>query len=236
MVRWLAILGAAALAIGVAYGQSSQPSQPALPLGQAPMMGPSMMQGGGMGMGMGQMPMMQMMSPDMMMGQGMMQQGMMNPAMMGPGMMGPGMMGPGMMGPGMVGSGMAGGDMTGPMMCRGQMGMMGMADSAPSYLEARLAFVKSELAIGAAQQAAWDKYAAALRAQVKPMAARMAAMRQAMADAADFPARFDARVSMLEGQLSSLKSVRDAAVALYGDLSAEQKRKADSLLPMSLCM
>lgn len=211
MFRWIAIPAAIVLAIGAAYAQSSSPSQsqPTLPLGQGSMMGNHMMGGGAMGMDPSMMPMMQ---------------------MMGPGM------GHGMMGAGMMGQGTMGQEMAGPMMCRAQMGMMGMANSAGSYLEARLAFVKSELAIDQAQDSAWQSYAAALRGQAKPMMARMSGMRHAMTTEMDFPARFDARVTALEGQLSSLKTVRDAAVGLYGQLSADQKRKADALLPMSLCM
>jgi len=217
MFRWIAILAAIALAIGAAYGQSSSPSQvqPALPLGQNQMMMGPMMNGGAMGMDPSMMPMMQ---------------------MMGSGMTGPGMMGVGMMGTGMMGAGMMGQDMMGPMMCRAQMGMMGMAASAESYLEARLAFVKAELAIDQAQEAGWQKYATALRGGAKPMFARMSGMRHAMATELDFPVRFDARVSVLEGQLSSLKAVRDAAIGLYGQLNAGQKSKADTLLPMSLCI
>jgi hypothetical protein len=47
---------------------------------------------------------------------------------------------------------------------------------------------------------------------------------------------FDARITLLEGRLASLKAVREAAVELYGELDDEQKQKADTLLPMSLCM
>ena len=227
MFRWIAIMAAIALGIGAAFAQSTSPSQvePVPPLGQNQMMGSPMMNGGMMGMDFNMMSMMQMMNSGMM-GQGMMGQGMMNSGMMGPGMMNSGMMGPGMMGQ----------DMMGPMMCRGQMGMMGAAGSGASYLEARLAFVKSELAIDQSQEADWQKYAAALRGQVKPMSARMSGMQHAMTTEMDFPARFDAHLAMLEGHLASLKAVRDAAVGLYGQLNAEQKHKADTLLLTSLCM
>jgi len=234
MFRWIAIVAAIALAIGAAFAQSTPPSQiePVPPLGQTPMMGSPMMNGGATWMDQGTMPMMQMMQ---MMNSGTMGPGMMG-GMMGPGMMNSGIMGPGMMNAGMMGPGMMGQDMMGPMMCRGQMGMMGAAGSGASYLEARLAFVKSELAIDQSQEAEWQKYAAALRGQVKPMSTRMSGMQHAMTTEMDFPARFDAHVTMLEGHLASLKAVRDAAVGLYGQLNAEQKHKADALLLTSLCM
>jgi hypothetical protein len=219
MFRWIAIFAAAALAVGAAYGQSSAPqTQPTLPLDQGQMMGHMMnspMNGGMMPMDPSMMPMMQ---------------------MMGAGMMGPGMMGPEMMGPGMMGSGMMNQGMMGPTMCRGQMGAMGSASAPASYLEARLAFAKSELAIDGSQEDVWQAYATALRGQVQPTATRMAGMQQAMMGDAAFPARFDARVAMLEDQLSGLKSVREAAVGLYATLNDAQKHNADALLPMSLCM
>jgi hypothetical protein len=110
----------------------------------------------------------------------------------------------------------------------------GMAGSPASHLEARLAFTKSELAITAAQDAAWQAYAAALRSQAQP--ADMAAKHHAMMSDAAFPARFDARIAMLESRIAGLKAVREAAVALYGKLDDGQKKKADALLPMSFCL
>lgn len=157
---------------------------------------------------------------DQMMGGSMMQ--MMH--MMESGMMGSG----GMMGQDMAGSG-----------CRGQMAMMraaGMEGSPASHLEGRLAFTKAELAITAAQDTAWQAYAQALRDQAPAMPADMMAKHDAMMGAAAFPAKFDARITMLEDRLASLKAIREAAVALYGKLDGGQKKKADGLLPMSLCL
>lgn len=211
MVRWIAIAAAIALAAGTAYGQSAPQTQPMLPLGQGQTMGGHMnspMMGGNAELQHGMMSMMQMMH------------------MMESGMMGPGTQDAGMM---------MGQDMGGPM-CRGHMAMMhaaGMEGSPASHLEARLAFTKAELAITAAQDAGWQAYAAALRSQVQPAA--MATRHHAMMTGAAFPARFDARITMLEEQLTDLKAVRDAAVALYGSLDDGQKTKADALLPMSLC-
>lgn len=213
MFRWIAILAAVALAVGVAYGQSSQ-TQPTLPLGQSQTMGhmnSPMMNGGAWPMNAGVMQMMQMMASEL----------------TGPGMQNGGM-GASMMDP----------DMTIPT-CRGQMaamGMMGMTGSPVSRLEARLAFGRSELAINDAQDAAWQAYATVLRDQVRPIPAEMGGMQRVAAGTADFAAMFDARITLLEGRLASLKAVREAALELYGELNDEQKRKADTLLPMSLCM
>lgn len=213
MFRWIGILAAVALAVGVAYGQSSQ-TQPTLPVGQSQMMGhmnSPMMNGGAWPMNAGVIQMMQMMAS--------------------------GLMAPGMQNAGM-GAGMMDPDMTGPT-CRGQMaamGMMGMSGSPASHLEARLAFARSELAVNDAQDAAWQAYATILRSQVRPIPAQMGEMQRVVARPADFAAMFDARITLLEGRLASLKAVREAAVELYGELNDEQKQKADTLLPMSLCM
>src|SRR5512145_2788967 len=96
MLRWIAVLAATALAVSVAYGQSSPQTQPTLPLGQGPSMGGHMsspMMNGSAGMEHGMMSMMQRMH-------------MMDSAMMGLGMQNADMMG-----------------QAGPM-CRGQMAMM----------------------------------------------------------------------------------------------------------------
>ena len=213
MFRWIAILAAVALAIGVAYGQSSQ-TQPTLPVGQSQMMGrmnSTMMNGGAWPMNAGAIQMMQMMAS--------------------------GLMGPGMQDSG-LGASIMDPDMTGPM-CRGQMaamGMMEMIGSPASRLEARLAFARSELAINDVQDAAWQAYATVLRGQVRPSPAQADGMQGVVAGPADFAAMFDARITLLEGRLASLKTVRETAVELYGQLNDEQRQKAATLLPMSLCI
>ena len=212
MFRWFAVLATVVLAVSVAYGQSSPQSQPTLPLGPGQTMGSPMhhpMMSGNVELEHGMMSMMQMMH------------------MMESGMMGSGM-NEDMMGHEMGGS-----------VCRGQMAMMhaaGMEGSPASHLEARLAFVRTELAITAAQDAVWQEYATVLRDQARPMQADMTAKHDAMMGNATFPAKFDARIAMLEGRLASLKAVREAAATLYGKLDGGQKKKADDLLPMSLCL
>lgn len=208
MLRWIATIAAIALAAGAAFGQSSPPppAQPTLPLGSGQTMGHHMMNGESMGPWM--------MDPSTMPMMQMMQ--MMH------------MMDAGMMGPGMMGSGAA-------MMCGVQRGMA-MAGAPGSYLEGRLAFVKAELAIDQAQEADWQKYAGAVRDGAQPMFSAMSGMHRAAADGSNFPGQFDARIQALEGQLSGLKAIRGAAVGLYDHLNQVQKQKADTLLPMSLCM
>jgi hypothetical protein len=209
MFRWIAIVAAMALAAGAAFGQSSSPpsAQPTLPLGSGQTMGHHTTTGEATGPS-------SMMDPSMM------------PMMQMMRMMH--MMDAGMMGPGMMESGM-------PMMCDVRPGMP-MAGAPGSYLEGRLAFVKAELAIDQAQEPDWQKYAGAVRDRARPMFSAMSGMHRAAADGSSFPSQFDARIEALEGQLSGLKAIRGAAVGLYDHLNPMQKQKADTLLPMSLCM
>ena len=157
-----------------------------------------------------------------------------NGGAMGPSMMDPStmpmmqMMEAGMMGPGMMDSGMGG-----PMSCNAQSGMEGAPGS---YLEGRLAFVKAELAIDQTQEANWQTFAEAVRDRAQPMFHGMHGMHNAATDGSAFPARIDTHIKMLDDRLSGLKAVRAAAVGLYDHLNPAQKQKADTLLPMSLCM
>jgi len=172
-------------------------------------------------------------------------QQMMNGQTMGPPMMDPSnmpmmqmmqmmhMMEAGMMGPGMMDSGLMDSGMGGPMSCNAQAGKAGAPGS---YLEGRLAFVKAELAIEQAQEADWQAFATAVRDQAQPMFHGMHGMHDAAADGSGFPTRIDAHIKMLDDRLSGLKAARGAAVGLYDHLNQAQKQKADTLLPMSLCM
>lgn len=121
----------------------------------------------------------------------------------------------------------------GPMSCNAQPGMVGAPGS---YLEGRLAFVKAELAIDQTQEASWQTFAEAVRDRAQPMFHGMHGMHNATTDGVSFPARIDIHIKMQDDRLSGLKAVRAAAVGLYDHLNPAQKQKADTLLPMSLCM
>lgn len=166
------------------------------------------------------------------MGQHMMNGEATGPAMMDPStmpmmqmmhMMEAGVMSPGMMDPGVGG----------PMSCNAQPGMAGAPGS---YLEGRLAFVKAELAIDQTQEANWQTFAEAVRDRAQPMFQGMHGMHNAATDGVSFPGRLDARIRFLDDRLTGLKAIRGAAVGLYDRLNPAQKQKADTLLPMSLCM
>ena len=168
--------------------------------------------------------------------------GMMGQGMQGGGMMGDakgGMMGDGkggMMGGakgGMMGGGMGGMmsscPMMGGMMGSGMQGMMGMMMSSGPMMEGGLAYQKAELGITEDQTAAWDGYAAAVKARGTAMQGMHADMMKAMQEGSA-PERMDAHIKAMESMVESLKALKPATEALYAVLTDEQKKKADQLL------
>jgi hypothetical protein len=157
-----------------------------------------------------------------MMGQG--QGGMMDQG----GMMGRG----GMMGQDMGGQDMSGCPMMVDMMGFGRRGMkMGhgaMIHSVP-MMEGRLAYIKADLEITDAQMAAWDAYAATVRAQHATMESMQADMMKAKESGSALQ-RLDARIKAIESKLDSLKVLKPVTEGLYAVLSDEQKKNADQLL------
>ena len=133
-----------------------------------------------------------------------------------------GMMGMGMMGqmPGRI-MGMMGSDC--PMM-----GMMGGTDTS-AFTEGRVAFLKAELGVTDAQKSAWEAYAAALKKNLEGMQAARQTMMKVM-QATSPVERVDARISMMESRLSTLKEIKPALATFYNALSDDQKKKADQLL------
>jgi hypothetical protein len=129
----------------------------------------------------------------------------------------------GMMGPGMMGG-------------AGPMGMMGQM-MAPARIEGRIAFLRTELGITAAQQPLWDTFANALRANARGMAGMMSAMQDQMTSGQGpaLPQRVDAHERMLAGRLEALRKVKATLDPLYAALDDTQRRAADQLLmPMPM--
>jgi hypothetical protein len=192
-----------------AMAQQDQQQAPMMGQGQRGMMGQD--QGGMMGQGQGGM-----MGQDGMMGQG--------------GMMGRG----GMMGQDMGGQDMSGCPMMGDMMGFGRRGMKegighgAMMHSVP-MMEGRLAYIKADLEITDAQMAAWDAYAAAVRARHATMEGMPAEMMKAKESGSALQ-RLDARIKAMESKVEGLKALKPVTEGLYAVLSDEQKKKADQLL------
>lgn len=142
--------------------------------------------------------------------------------MTGPRMMGPsGMMGNRGMGPWMMGSGQ------GSYMCT----MM------TSHIEGRLAYLKTELKITAAQDLLWNAYARAARGNAQAMATHCTAMmRQRGATGISLSDRLDQHEQFMAAQLDAMRTMNKALKPLYAALSGSQKQIANQLLwgPMGM--
>jgi len=145
------------------------------------------------------------------------------------------------------GTGMSPGDMMqgGPSSRGGMMGMMGRGcpmmgmmlegTDVATFVEGRIAFLKVELAITDAQQAAWSAYADALGKNLQGMQGMRQLMKTALTGATPVE-RLDAHITAMEGRLAALKDVKPALSRLYEALGAEQKKKADELVTGMGCM
>ena len=114
------------------------------------------------------------------------------------------------------------------------MGMMGGTD-ASAFSEGRIAFLKAELGVTDAQKSAWEAYAAALKKNLEGMQAARQTMMKVM-QATSPVERVDARISMMESRLSTLKDIKPVLGTLYNGLTDDQKKKADQLLIGMGCM
>lgn len=142
-----------------------------------------------------------------------------------------------MMNRGMMRGGMMGHMMQGGMMGRNcpMMGMM-MGGSQEKFAAGRIAFLKAELAITAAQKDVFDKYAAALRDNLDQMHSMRQSMMATMKSATSPVERLDAHVNMMNLRADSLKEIKPALTALYEALNEAQKKKADAILTGMGCM
>jgi hypothetical protein len=128
-----------------------------------------------------------------------------------------GMMGPGMMGPGTGGQGA-----WGP-------GMMGPGSRMGTVADARLAYLKGELAITEAQTEAWNAYAEAATTRVDVMQGMRESMFSVMQEGSATE-RMDARIGGMEAMLEAMKALKPATENLYAALTDEQKKVADQLI------
>ena len=146
----------------------------------------------------------------------------------------PGMMGQGMMG----GTGMMGGNMPMVNMMRmmgqsvAEMGCGGMSGMATiDRVEGRIAFLRTELKITDAQNAAWNAFADALRANAKSLGeVRASMMPQAGAPQQSLIDRVALQEKWLAARLEGTRAIKSALTNLVGTLSDEQKKTADELL------
>lgn len=104
----------------------------------------------------------------------------------------------------------------------------GMMHSRP-MMEARLAYIKTDLDITETQTEAWDAYAEAVRARQAAMKNVHADMMKAKKEGTALE-RIDALIKATETKLDNLKALKPAIEGLYTELTESQKTKADKLL------
>ena len=124
----------------------------------------------------------------------------------------------------------------GPMAMMGMMQMMGGSNETPGMgmidrVEGRIAFLRTELKISAAQGEVWNGFAAALRRNAQSLgAARTAMMAQMSGQPRAVAQRIEAQERWLAARLEGTRLLRTAFTGLYAALTDEQKRTADDLL------
>jgi hypothetical protein len=113
------------------------------------------------------------------------------------------------------------------------MGGMAMVD----HVEGRIAFLRAELKITDAQNAAWNAFADALRVNAKSLAeVRASMMPQQGAASQTLVERLSMQEKWLAARLEGTRAIKSALANLVGALSDEQKKAADELLAPHLGM
>jgi hypothetical protein len=140
-----------------------------------------------------------------------------------------------------------GGGMPGNMMGQGQMGPAGMMSmmnmmmgpqAGGDHAEGRIAFIKAELKITEAQAPQWNAFAEAVRGNVGRMAEMQKSMMPGQGAPSTLPDRLALEDKLVTAHLAALKKTEDALAQLYGVLSDDQKKIADTIVlgPMGMPM
>jgi hypothetical protein len=147
-------------------------------------------------------------------------------------------------GPGMMGGSMMG---DGNMMSQGEIGSRGMmpmmnqmmrGQAGAEHIEGRLAFIKAEIKITDIQSPQWTTFVEAVRNNANSMSEMRKAMMSQQGAPAALPDRLALEEKLVTAHLAALKGIEEAASKLYGVLSDEQKKIADSIIigPMGVPM
>ena len=151
----------------------------------------------------------------------------------------------------MMGGNMMGGNASpGATMGGGKMGQgqMSPADMIPmmnmmmaqlgEHIEGRLAFIKAELKITDAQAPQWNAFAEAVRGNAASMAEVRKSMMSGQGAPATLPERLSREDKLVTAHLAALKKAEEAVTQLYGVLTDDQKKVADTIVvgPMGMPM
>ena len=136
--------------------------------------------------------------------------------------------------------------MGGNMMGQGQAGPAGMmpmmnmmSQAGADHIEGRLAFIKAELKITDAQTPQWTAFAEAVRRNAGSMAEMGKSMMGGGQGApATLPERLAREDKLVAAHLAALKKTEEAVTQLYGVLTDDQKKVADTIVvgPMGMPM
>jgi hypothetical protein len=134
---------------------------------------------------------------------------------------------------------MMGGGMMGQAGPGGMTQMMNMmAAQLSQHLEGRLAFIKAELKITDAQAAQWNAFADAARGNANSMSEMRRSMMSGQPALSTLPDRLAFEDKAVTAHLAALKKTEEAVAKLYGVLTDDQKKVADTIIvgPMGMPM
>jgi len=141
-------------------------------------------------------------------------------------------------GPGMTGGDMMGQGQAGPAGMMPMMNMMMGMQSGAEHVEGRLAFIRAELKITDAQTPQWTAFAEAVRRNAGSMAELRKSMMGGQGTPAPLPERLAREDKLATAHLAALKKTEEAVTQLYGVLTDDQKKVADTIVvgPMGMPM
>jgi hypothetical protein len=113
--------------------------------------------------------------------------------------------------------------------------MFGDDGQTETFVNGRLAFLKTELKITDAQETQWNAYAEALKNNLQTMNA-MHELMQTSVEAKTVVERMDGRIAAMETRLEALKQMQPAIAKLYDGLDESQRKNAEELLTVMGCM
>lgn len=98
------------------------------------------------------------------------------------------------------------------------------------HIEGRIAFLKAEIKITAAQEPQWDRVAAVMREDARQMDQALEQMRARSGQAQTAVARLEDRARFATMRAQQTQRFLDVFKPLYASLSSDQQKAADELL------
>lgn len=102
------------------------------------------------------------------------------------------------------------------------------------HIEGRIAFLRAELKITAAQDRAWQDFALALRANAKRLDELRTTVNAAVPGKPSTLQQLDRQERWIAARLDGIRAIRTTLEPVYAAMSDPQKQRADELLPVHL--